>query len=84
MNLNEIKERMEVIGADGVHVGTVDCVKDGRVILAKHDGAHGQLEHHRALPAGLVADIEGERVRLSANADVAIAMIGTGGVKDAG
>ena len=28
-----IKEHMEVIGADGVHVGTVDGVEDGRIKL---------------------------------------------------
>lgn len=82
MNLNDIKERMDVVGADGVHVGTVDCVHGDRIVLAKHDGKHGQLEHHRHLPADLVADVEGDTVRLSANGDVAIGMIGTGAVRD--
>lgn len=82
MNLNEIKEHMEVVGADGVHVGTVDCVEKDRIVLAKHDGAHGQLRHHRTLPADLVADIEGEMVRLSASGAVAISMIGTGVVRE--
>ena len=82
MNMNDIKEHMEVIGADGVHVGTVDYVNKGRIVLAKHDGSHGQLKHHRTLPADLVADIEGDRVRLSANGDVAIAIIGSGVVRE--
>jgi hypothetical protein len=30
-NPSEIKEHMEVIGADGVHVGTVDGVEDNRI-----------------------------------------------------
>ena len=41
--MSEIKEGMEVIGADGVHVGTVDRV-------------------------------EGDKVRLSANADIAVTL----------
>lgn len=82
MNASDIKEHMEVVGADGVHVGTVDCVEMGRIVLAKHDGAHGQLKHHRSLPIDLVADIDGDRVRLSANGDVAVGMIGTGGVSE--
>jgi len=31
----DIKEHMEVIGADGVHVGTVDKVEGGRIKLTK-------------------------------------------------
>ncbi|MBV5270136.1 MAG: DUF2171 domain-containing protein, partial [Afipia sp.] len=30
MNANAIKQHMEVIGADGVHVGTVDRFEGGR------------------------------------------------------
>ncbi len=32
-----IKEHMEVIGADGVHVGTVDHVEGDRIKLTKAD-----------------------------------------------
>jgi hypothetical protein len=35
----EIKEHMEVIGADGVHVGTVDKVEGSRIKLTKKDSA---------------------------------------------
>ena len=36
-----IKEHMEVIGADGVHIGTVDRVENGRIKLTKVDsGTH--------------------------------------------
>ena len=31
--INEIKENMEVIGADGVHVGTVDKVEGSRIVI---------------------------------------------------
>jgi hypothetical protein len=68
-----IKEHMEVIGADGVHVGTVDHVQEGRIKLTKADSGTGSHEgHHHFIPLGLVADVEGDQVRLSANADVAV------------
>lgn len=68
-----IREHMEVIGADGTHVGTVDCVKGDRIVLTKSDsgvqmeqaqGSHAG--HHHYVSLGLVAGIEGDRVRLSA------------------
>lgn len=36
-----IREHMEVIGADGVHVGTVDKVEGGRIKLTKKDSGEG-------------------------------------------
>jgi len=75
MNDSRIKEHMEVIGADGVHIGTVDRVENGRIKLTKADsGGGGHQGHHHFISMGLVADIEGEKVRLSANADVAVTM----------
>lgn len=69
--LSEIREHMEVIGADGVHVGTVDSVEGGRIKLIKADsGSHGG--HHHYVSGGLVAAIDGNRVRLSANGDAAV------------
>ncbi|MBB5711550.1 DUF2171 domain-containing protein [Sphingomonas sp. IC-56] len=74
-----IREHMEVIGADGVHVGTVDKVEGDRIKLTKKDsgaqieGAEQSHEgHHHFISLGLVADVEGDQVRLSANADVAV------------
>ncbi len=70
-----IKEHMEVIGADGVHVGTVDKVENGRIKLTKADSGEGHHKgHHHFIELGLVAEVEGEKVRLSANADVAVTM----------
>ncbi|MFD1788027.1 DUF2171 domain-containing protein [Sphingomonas floccifaciens] len=76
---SSIREHMEVIGADGVHVGTVDGVEGERIKLTKKDsgaqveGAEGSHEgHHHFIPLGLIADVEGDQVRLSANADVAV------------
>jgi hypothetical protein len=65
-DLSRIREHMEVIGADGVHVGTVDSVSGDRIKLIKADSGSHQ-GHHHYVSAGLVADIEGDKVRLSAN-----------------
>ena len=68
----DVREDMEVIGADGVHVGTVDRVEEDRIKLARAENVEGHKGHHHYISRGLVADVEGDRVRLSANADVAI------------
>ena len=72
---SNIREHMEVIGADGVHVGTVDKVEGERIKLTKKDsgaeieGAEGaHAGHHHFIPVGLVAEVEGDQVRLSATA----------------
>ena len=73
--MKEIKEQMEVIGADGVHIGTVDRLEGERIKLTKKDSGEGSHKgHHHFIDKGLVADIEGNKVRLSANADVAVTM----------
>ncbi len=68
-----IREHMEVIGADGVHVGTVDRLEGRRIKLSKRDSGQGSHEgHHHYISIALVAEVEGNRVRLSANASVAV------------
>lgn len=69
VDLSQIKEHADVIGADGVHVGTVDHIQGDRIKLTKKDSGDGK---HHFISTGLVADIEGGTVRLSANADVAV------------
>jgi hypothetical protein len=70
-----IKQHMEVIGADGVHIGTVDRVEGARIKLTKADSGEGHHKgHHHFIDLGLVADIEGQKVRLSANAAVAVTL----------
>ena len=69
--LDNIREHMEVIGADGVHLGTVDRVEGDRIKLIRADSGLAHQDHHHYIPGGLVAGVEGEQVRLSANADVA-------------
>ncbi|WP_260599589.1 DUF2171 domain-containing protein [Sphingomonas endolithica] len=80
-DLSAIQEHMEVIGADGVHVGTVDHVEGDRIKLTKKDsgaqvneGTGTHEGHHHYISGGLVAEVEGDKVRLSANADVAIGL----------
>jgi len=42
----DIKEHMEVLGSDGQHVGTVDCLKgDDRIVLTKSDPKSGGQHH---------------------------------------
>jgi hypothetical protein len=73
IDTSRISEHMDVIGADGVHVGTVDRLEGGRIKLTKKDSGEGSHEgHHHFIPISLVADIEGQTVRLSAKADVAV------------
>jgi hypothetical protein len=73
--MTEIKEHMEVIGADGVHVGTVDKVEGHRIKLTKKDSGEGSHKgHHHYIDRGLVAGVEGDKVRLSATGAVAVTM----------
>ena len=70
MSIDQIREGMEVIGADGVHVGTVDRVEGHRIKLNRSDSGSGSHEgHHHFLSVGLIAGVEGDRVRLSATAE---------------
>lgn len=70
-SFDQIREHMEVIGADGAHLGTVDRVEGDRIKLVRADSGLAHEGHHHFIPRGLVAEVEGDRVRLSANADVA-------------
>jgi hypothetical protein len=73
--MTEITEHMEVIGADGVHVGTVDKVEGSRIKLTKTDSGEGAHKgHHHYIDRGLVAGVEGNKVRLSATGAVAVTM----------
>lgn len=73
IDVARIKEHAEIIGADGVHVGTVDRVEGSRIKLTTKDSGEGRHKgHHHFIPLELVADIEGDTVRLSADGDVAV------------
>jgi len=66
---SQIQEHAEVIGADGVHVGTVDHLQGNRIKLTKKDSSD---QKHHYISLGLVAEVEEGVVRLSANGDVAV------------
>ncbi|WP_239806291.1 DUF2171 domain-containing protein [Croceicoccus hydrothermalis] len=62
---------MQVVGADGAHVGTVDRVEGDRIKLTKDSASAGfeqqsHAGHHHYIAIGLVSDVEGDIVRLSA------------------
>lgn len=70
---SKIKEHAEVVGADGVRIGTVDRVEGDRIKLTKADSGEGSHKgHHHFVPLSLVAEVQGTKVWLSANADVAV------------
>lgn len=72
-NAAQIKEHADVIGADGIHVGTVDRIEGNRIKLTKADSGGGAHKgHHHFIPMSMVADVENGTVRLSANGDVAV------------
>jgi hypothetical protein len=73
--MTDIREHMEVIGADGVHVGTVDKVEGNRIKLTRKDSGEGSHKgHHHYIDRGLVAGVEGDKVRLSAIGAIAVTM----------
>jgi len=70
-DLSGLREHMEVIGADGGHIGTVDAIEGDRIKLIKADsGSHRR--HHHYFSKGLIAGIEGDKIRLSADGDAAV------------
>jgi hypothetical protein len=68
-----IRENMEVIGFDGVHIGIVDCIEGDRIKLKKRDRGHGKhKEHHHYIGTDFVENIEDHKVRLCSDADIAV------------
>lgn len=68
--LDQIREHMQVIDAEGVPLGTVDGIEGDRIKLTRKDSGMGSHEgHHHFIPAGLIAAVEGDTIRLSASID---------------
>lgn len=63
-----IKDHMEVVGADGAHVGRVDHVKGEMIELARFD--HGSGLRHHLIPMSWVERVDA-KVRLDRGADEA-------------
>jgi hypothetical protein len=57
---NAIREHMEVIGADGVHVGTVDSVDGDRIKLTKSDSTAQMGQSEGSEDADLAQMEQGE------------------------
>ena len=68
-SMGRICEQMEVVGSDGEHVGTVDKVKDGRIILTKSDPNAGG--HHHSIPCSWLDRVE-DKVMLNKSAQEAM------------
>ncbi len=64
INIQDIKEHMEVLGADGKHVGTVDCTKgEDTIVLTKSDPQSGG--QHHIIPVRLVQSLDEDKIRLT-------------------
>lgn len=77
VDTTQITEHMNVIGADGVHVGTVDKVEGDRIKLTKNDSPQtedGEGAKHHYISIGLVAEVEGQDLRLSATGANAVTL----------
>jgi hypothetical protein len=57
-----VRAHMEVVGADGAHVGTVDKVRGEHIVLTRSDPASGGVHH--AIPLAWIASID-DKVRLN-------------------
>ncbi|HVE01294.1 MAG TPA: DUF2171 domain-containing protein [Sphingomicrobium sp.] len=66
----EIREHMKIIGADGAPIGTVDRIEGNRIKMIRADSGIGHENEHHYIPKGLVAEVEGDTVRLTARGDV--------------
>ena len=67
VNATDIRERMEVKGSDGGHIGTVDHMDGDRIKLTKSDAAAGGEHHYLGLD--MVDEIRGGAVCMSATAE---------------
>ncbi|MBI5114255.1 MAG: DUF2171 domain-containing protein [Rhodovulum sp.] len=60
---NDIREHMDVVGADDLPIGTVDRVDGDHIKLARTDPEAGG-EHH-LIPIAWVEEVDADTVRLS-------------------
>jgi hypothetical protein len=71
-NASEIKGRMDIVGADGILVGTVDRLDGDRLNLTRPvNGKKADDHRQHFLPSDLIASVTGNKVHLSANGNVA-------------
>lgn len=75
MAFEGIREHQEVVGSDGVHVGTVDHVDGGRLKLTRKDPAINDLHHY--LRGQFIDRVEGDVVHLNIPAEEAMGNLTT-------
>ena len=63
MDLGNIRARMDVVGSDGEHPGTVDHVDHNRIKLRRNDPASGGQHHW--LAQDMISSVDGNAVRLA-------------------
>ncbi|MCU1290090.1 MAG: yxnA [Acidobacteria bacterium] len=68
MHMSDIREKMEVVGADGRHIGIIDRVESGEIKLTRKDSDDNM---HHFISTDLVDSVSGNRVMLSQTADMA-------------
>ncbi len=68
--IGRVREHMEVVGADGGHVGTVDCTRGDNVILTRSDATSGGIHH--SIPCWWIDRVD-DKVMLNLGADDAMA-----------
>ena len=69
-SLDQVREHMQVIDAEGTPLGKVDRIEGDRIKLTRDSSGQGSHEgHHHFIPAGLIAEVEDDTVRLSARID---------------
>ena len=68
--LDQVREHMQVIDAEGTPIGKVDRIEGDRIKLTRESsGSGGHEGHHHFIPSGLIAEVEGDLVRLSSRID---------------
>ncbi len=69
-HMGRVTEHMEVLGADGQHIGTVDKVRGDRIILTKNDENAGGMHH--SIPCSWIETVA-DKVTVNKTADEAMA-----------
>lgn len=68
-SMSRVTEKMEVIGSDGQHIGTVDKVRGDRIILTKNDENAGGIHH--SIPCGWIDSVD-DKVKVNKSAQEAM------------
>lgn len=65
MDASQIREHMKIVGPDGRHIGTVDCIEGDKIKMTKSDSKDGQ---HHYVAVSDVETIQNGEVCLNKNA----------------